>query len=120
MTDTATMLRIKARIAAAKQCPPVYRINLTPNESDVLNGIAYAEMSPANGGKPLSIDDTGTYCWADSFSDTLSTNAVKGVLGSLTKKRLIIVQEYDQDDTVVNFTPLGFKTWQAHDDNRAQ
>lgn len=93
--------------------------NITPFEIDVLNGIAYAEMSPANGGKPLSIDDTGTFCWADQFSDTLSTNAVKGVLGSLTKKRLITVQEWDQGDTVVNFTALGFKAWQDNDDNRA-
>ena len=92
---------------------------ITPNEINVLNGIAYAEMSPANGGKPLSIDDTGTYCWADEFSNTLSTNAVKGVLGSLTKKRLITVQEWDAGDTVVDFTDLGFKTWQDNDDNRA-
>lgn len=95
-------------------------LNITANEIDVLNGIAYAEMSSANGGKPQSIDDTGTWCWADAFSATLSTNAVKGVLGSLTKKHLITVQEWDQDDTVVNFTPLGFKTWQANDDNRSE
>ncbi len=94
--------------------------NLTPNEIDVLNGIAYAEMSPANGGKPQSIDDTGTWCWADSFSKTLSTNSVKGVLGSLAKKELIRVEDYDRDETVVNFTPEGFKAWQDNDDNRAE
>ena len=94
--------------------------NITPNEIDVLNGIAYAEMSTANGAKPQSIDDTGTYCWADAFSATLSINAVKGVLGSLTKKNLITVQEWDQNDTVVNFTAEGFKVWQANDDNRAE
>jgi hypothetical protein len=90
----------------------------TPNEIDVLNGIAYAEMSPANGGKPESIDDTGTWCWADAFSATLSTNAVKGVLGSLAKKGLIIVADHGPSETVVNFTSRGFKVWQDNDDNR--
>ncbi len=95
-------------------------MNITANEIDVLNGIAYAEMSPANGGKPQEIDDTGTYCWADTFSKTLTTSQVKGVLGSLTKKNLITVQEWDQGDTVVHFTEQGWKAWQAHDDNRAE
>ena len=95
-------------------------INLTANEIDVLNGIAYSEMSPANSCKPLSLEDTGTWCWADSFSKTLSTNAVKGVLGSLVKKGVIQIDDYDRDDTVVDFTPEGFKVWQDNDDNRAE
>jgi len=54
-------------------------INLTANEIDVLNGIAYHEMSPANTGKPLDITDTGTYCWVDDFSKALTGQQVKGV-----------------------------------------
>lgn len=91
---------------------------ITPNEINVLNGIAYAEMSPANGGKPRNIGDTGTWCWADAFSATLSTNAVKGVLGSLVKKGLIVITDYSQEENVVDFTSLGFKVWQDNDDNR--
>ena len=93
---------------------------ITPNEIDALNGIASAEMSPANGAKPECKADTGTWCWADSFSATLSINAVKGVLGSLTKKDMINIQDYGDGETVVYFTDLGFETWQANDDNRAQ
>jgi hypothetical protein len=92
-------------------------INLTVNEIDVLNGIAYHEMSSANTSKPKDISETGTYCWADDFSKTLTAAQVKGVLASLVKKRLIIISPYD-GDTVVDFTPAGFAAFQQHDDNR--
>tara|TARA_R110000803_G_C11757577_1_gene293454 strand:+ start:43 stop:333 length:291 start_codon:yes stop_codon:yes gene_type:complete len=94
--------------------------NLTSNEIDVLNGIAYHEMARSNGSKPAEIDDTGTYCWVDDFSSNgLSGQQVKGVLSSLVKKDLIKVDDYDDDDTVVDFTEAGFSAWQGNDDNRA-
>ena len=89
--------------------------NLTPNEIDVLNGIAYHEMSPANSAKPETIGDTGTYCWVEDFSKTLSGQQVKGVLSSLVQKGLISIQDWDQNDTVVDFTSEGFAHWQAND-----
>ncbi len=94
--------------------------NLTTNEIDVLNGIAYHEMSPANSGKPLNITDTGTWCWVEDFSKSLTAQQVKGVLASLVKKDLVNVSQYDERDTVVNFTSEGFAAWQANDDNRAE
>ncbi len=94
-------------------------VSITHNEADVLNGIAYHEMSPANSGKPLDISDTGTYCWVEDFSKTLTASQVKGVLSSLVQKSLVVVSDNDQDN-VVDFTPAGFAIWQAHDDNRAE
>ena len=94
--------------------------NLTANEIDVLNGIAYHEMSPANSGKPLDIEDTGCFCWVDDFSKTLTAQQVKGVLASLVKKGLVKVCQYDERDTVVDFTTMGFAMWQANDDNRSE
>ena len=94
--------------------------NTTPNEIDVLNGIAYHEMSPANSCKPLSIDDTGCFCWVDDFSESLTGQQVKGVLASLVKKELVTISPYDERDTVVNFTKTGFALWQVNDDNRSE
>lgn len=91
--------------------------NLTANEIDVLNGIAYHEMSPANTAKPDSIGQTGTYCWAEDFSKNLTVPQVKGVLSSLVKKNLITIS-IDDVDNVVDFTAEGFAAWQANDDNR--
>ena len=95
--------------------------NLTEFEIDVLNGIAYHEMSPANTMKPRDINDTGTYCWADTFSDKLTTPQVKGVLSSLVKKGLIHIDVFDHpaDENVVSILPAGFAAWQANDDNRS-
>ena len=87
----------------------------TPNEIDVLNGIAYHEMSPANGATPEAIGDTGCFCWVEDFSEALTGSQVKGVLASLIKKGLIAIQEWDQGDTVVNFTEKGFAVWQVND-----
>jgi len=92
---------------------------LTANEIEVLNGIAYHEMAPSNGEKPETIADTGTYCWVEDFSASLTPSQVKGVLSSLVKKGLIHVDDYDDEDTVVNFTDTGFKVWQENDDDRA-
>jgi len=93
-------------------------VNLTANEIDVLNGIAYHEMSSANTSKPKDISETGTYCWAADFSDTLTVSQVKGVLSSLVKKGMIVVSPYDERDTIVDFTPAGFAAFQRYDDNR--
>lgn len=89
--------------------------NLTPNEIDVLNGIAYHEMSRSNGATPDDISDTGTYCWVDDFSATLTGAQVKGVLSSLVQKNLIMVHDERNDDNTVDFTPEGFAAFQAND-----
>ena len=93
--------------------------NLTENEKDILNGIAYHEMSPVNSAKPECIQDTGTFCWVEDFSNVnLTDDQVKGVLSSLVKKELINISKWDGQDTVVDFTPEGFTAWQSIDDGR--
>ena len=92
---------------------------LTTNEIDVLNGIAYHEMSRANSSKPSDITDTGTYCWVEDFSDTLSDNQVKGVVSSLIQKNLVRVDDQGDDHNTIDFTVEGFAAWQANDDDRA-
>ena len=93
--------------------------NLTANEIEVLNGIAYHEMATSNGAKPETKDETGTYCWVEDFSASLTPDQVKGVISSLVKKGLIRVDEYDDENTTVDFTDAGFKVWQENDDDRA-
>tara|TARA_Y100000310_G_scaffold338627_1_gene428778 strand:+ start:2348 stop:2647 length:300 start_codon:yes stop_codon:yes gene_type:complete len=89
-------------------------MNITPNESLVLNEIARHEMNPENGAVPISASEVSTYCWVDEFTGgVLSVNAVKGVVSSLVKKKLIVVSDWDDDDTVVSFTEEGFSVWKS-------
>jgi hypothetical protein len=76
-----------------------------------------------NGAAPECAEDVSTYCWADDFSATLTTNQVKGVLSSLVKKELIAVQDNGVNEggvkeTLVNFTKAGFEVWAANDRNQ--
>ncbi len=82
----------------------------TQNEKNLLKAIAYHEMAPSNTGRPETIADTGTFCWVDDFAAEigLTVPQTKGVLGSLVAKNLVTVNEWDQGDTVVDFTPAGF------------
>ncbi len=92
----------------------------TANEIEVLNGIAYHENCASNTAKPQEVGHVHTWCLAEDFSKTLKTNQVKGVLSSLVKKELIKITPYDEQDTQVHFTDLGFKVWQENDDDRAE
>lgn len=92
---------------------------ITFNEADVLNGIAYHEYNVGNGAAPECAEDVSTYCWAGDFSATLTINQVKGVLSSLVKKELIVIQDNGVNDggvkeTLVDFTKAGFEVWQEH------
>ena len=97
---------------------------LTTFEAAVLNAIAYNEMSPANTYKPKTREETGCYCWVDSFARDakveITEAQVKGVLSSLVKKELIVVGDWDDEDNVVDFTTAGFAVWQAVDDDRKE
>ena len=85
----------------------------TTLETKMLDAIAHHEMSPVNGASPETIGETGTFCWADDFAATIGikTEAAKGVLGSLVKKQLIVITEYERGETVVDFTEKGFDIW---------
>ena len=96
------------------------RDSITDNEIDVLNGIAYHENCASNTATPERVEDVCTWCIADDFSDTLTTNQVKGVLSSLVKKELVWIEDYGVNEggvkeTVVNFTEVGFGVWAAND-----
>ncbi len=72
-------------------------------------------MNPSNGARPTCAADVCTYCWAEDFgAGKLTAQQVKGVLASLVKKGLIRVQDWDDRDTVVDFTMSGFAVWLAH------
>jgi len=92
--------------------------NVTKLEAKVLNAIAYAEMSTANGRTPQTIDETGTYLWVDEIAGEIDETIprTKGAIGSLTAKKLITVRFWDKNDNVVDFTAAGFAAWQAVDE----
>ncbi len=90
-------------------------VELTLFETDVINGIAYHEMNPANGCTPECASDVHTYCWTEDFSDKLTVPQIKGVLSSLVKKNLIGIAFHDGEDNAVWFTEAGFIAWQAVD-----
>jgi len=65
--------------------------NLTNLEAQLLNDIAYDEMTASNGARPESANEASAYLWADERAARLgiSEKAVGGVLTSLQKKGLI-------------------------------
>ena len=93
--------------------------NLTTHEITVLNGIAYHEMNPGNGAKPSEFNDVMTWNWVEDFADDLTASQVKGVMTSLVKKDLIVIDEAGTEDARVSFTETGYESWQVNDDNRS-
>jgi len=98
--------------------------DLTTHEITVLNGIAYHEMQPANGQKPSAENgygwfDVQVWNWPEDFADDLTASQVKGVMTSLVKKDLIVIDEAGTEDARVSFTEAGYEEWQVNDDNRS-
>jgi hypothetical protein len=64
-------------------------MDLTSKEKTVLNLIATDELNSLNGGVPRTPEESATWVFTDQLSvdSGFSVNTVKGVLGSLVKKR---------------------------------
>jgi hypothetical protein len=88
-------------------------MTITANESIVMNRIARHEMNPNNGEVPESHRDVLTYCWVEDFHPTWPAAQVKGVIGSLSKKGLVLVCDGEEENTI-EFTPAGFDAWAAN------
>ena len=74
-------------------------MKLTQWEKSVLNCIATSEWNSLNGSIPRTTEESSTWLFTDELAkdNGLTENQVKGVLGSLVKKE-IIVTDYDEDD----------------------
>ena len=83
-------------------------MNMTENEKSIMNTIATNECNPNNGSLPRTILESATWLFMDELaSDSgLTVNQVKGVLGSLVKKGLLLVDE-DEVESLVQFTQEG-------------
>lgn len=85
---------------------------MTEYEKSVLNIIATSDYNQLNGSIPRTVEESATYLWVDEIAEDagLSMNQVKGVLGSLVKKELIMVDDFDAKETLVTITQKGINT----------
>lgn len=84
--------------------------NMTELEISVLNIIATSDYNQLNGSIPRTIEESATFLWVDEIAVDagLTMNQVKGVLGSLVKKKLIVIDDIDADEeTLVSITQEG-------------
>jgi len=85
---------------------------ITDNEKKLLLAFAYCEMNTCNSSPEIAenANELGTYVWLDEREvNGLNIRQMKGVLGSLVKKELVVVDPDFEHDTV-DFTDLGFET----------
>ena len=82
---------------------------MTENEKSILNIIARSEYNQNNGSIPRTVEESATYLFIDELADDsgLTVNQVKGVLGSLVKKGLVDVDDFDDEETLVQITKDG-------------
>ncbi len=82
---------------------------LTEKESSVLNCIATSEYNQLNGSIPTTVEESATYLWVDELANEagLTMNQVKGVLGSLVKKEMIDIDDFDAKETLISITQNG-------------
>lgn len=82
---------------------------LTNLEKSVLNIIATSEFNQNNGGIPRTIEESSTWLFVDDIAEDsgLTVNQVKGVLGSLVKKELIAIDDFDAEETLVSILKNG-------------
>ena len=88
-------------------------MELTELEKKMLRVIATDECTPLNGGEPRGYLDAYTWLDIGSFSHMIgvTTNQGKGVLGSLTKKGLVYINDPDTSEAAIGFTEEGFKAY---------
>ena len=82
---------------------------MTELETSVLNIIATSDYNQLNGSIQRTVEESATYLWVDEIAEDsgLSMNQVKGVLGSLVKKELVVIDDIDADETLVTITKNG-------------
>jgi hypothetical protein len=81
-------------------------ISLTENQKSFLKKMAFHEMTPLNGARPASADDTEN--WADCI---IETSADKGTFTSLMNKGLVDHNGAPGRDAGVAMTDLGFEVF---------
>jgi hypothetical protein len=88
--------------------------NLTENEKALLLSLASCQNTPTNGCIQSANDrsDISSWLWlTERDAGDAKTNAAKrGVLGSLTKKKLLDVYPDGEGDFLVNWSQDGFDT----------
>jgi hypothetical protein len=88
-------------------------INITANEKNIIQWIAFNEMCDWNTAYPEELP-SACYCWVDEMASeaNLTMSQVKGVLSSLTKKDVIfVVEEGPGEDNTVGLTDNGYKVF---------
>ena len=96
-------------------------MNITANETAVLDCIARNLYQPSNGGVPDSYDDTAPIWTWMLLSDTTSTytgtvklKSLPGIVASLSKKGLVHVADgRNRKEDTVALTVSGFAAWEA-------
>jgi len=84
-------------------------MKLTENEKSLLNIIATSEFNSLNGNIPRTPEESATWLFMDDLADEsgLTVNQVKGVLGSMVKKNLISVDDFDKKETLLTIEKNG-------------
>ena len=91
-------------------------MKLTELETQMLENICSHEMNEVNGATEWieDADMTVTYYWAEDFAKGIgSVNQVKGVVTSLVKKGLVVVQEDSMEDSMIWLTDEGLQAWKS-------
>ena len=88
--------------------------HLTDLEKLVLNNITLHEMNEVNGANEHieTVDHTITFYWPEDFAKGLEVNQVRGVVTSLVKKGLVVVQE-DIEHNTIWLTEEGLVAWKS-------
>lgn len=85
-------------------------MSLTSNEKSILNIIATDEMNSLNGSVPRTTEESATWLYTKDIAEeaVMAVNQVKGVLGSLVKKGILDIDDYDDDsEHLVQITKKG-------------
>ena len=82
---------------------------MTEYEKTILNSIASSEYNQLNGSIPRTDEESATFLWVDELAadSGLTMSQIKGVLGSLVKKELIEIDDWDSEDSLVRLTKKG-------------
>lgn len=92
-------------------------VEITEYEYRVLDAIAHSQWSPVNCATPTTLQETGTWYYADVMADEtgLTEQQIGGVSTSLQSKGLITIHiEKDPKESTVDFTELGFSVWDVN------
>lgn len=81
-------------------------MNITELEKKMLLAIPESDFAPGYFDEAPAVDDMNTWTF-----DVVTNNQDKGVVSSLVKKGLVIVQDSGSDESVIFFTDKGFDAW---------